>query len=76
MLKILILRFYKSIKVNGLIKTFFSIPRRIIEQKKSSNFLRSIKISSLISKYKQLPITIKTIRGYPINLNLINQKKT
>jgi len=75
MLKILILRFYKSIKVNGLIKTFFSIPRRIIEQKKSSNFLRSIKISSLISKYKQLPITIKTIRGYPIDLNLINQKK-
>jgi FkbM family methyltransferase len=75
MLKILILRFYKSIKVNGLIKTFFSIPRRIIQQKKSSNFLRSIKISSLISKYKQLPITIKTIRGYPIDLNLINQKK-
>jgi FkbM family methyltransferase len=75
MLKILILRFYKSIKVNGLIKTLFSIPRRIIEQKKSSNFQRSIKISSLISRYKQLPITIKTIRGYPIDLNLIKQKK-
>lgn len=49
MLKILILRFYKSIKINGLIKTFFLIPKKIIEQKKSFNFQRSIKISILIS---------------------------
>ena len=73
MLKILLLRFYTSIKVNGFIKTFFLIPKKIIQQKKIFNIQRSIKISRLIYEYKQLPITIKKIGGYPIDLNLIKK---